>query len=129
LRIIASDHSQDAVNITKINAEVAGVKHLIDVELCDYAQTTVPESANGVVFFNPEYGDRLGTEKALEEIYAGMGDFMKQRCKGYKGYIFTGNLNLAKKVGLKASRRIEFFNGKIDCRLLEYELYAGSREK
>lgn len=129
LRIIASDLSQDAVNITKINAEVAGVKHLIDVELCDYAQTTVPESANGVVFFNPEYGDRLGTEKALEEIYAGMGDFMKQRCKGYKGYIFTGNLNLAKKVGLKASRRIEFFNGKIDCRLLEYELYAGSREK
>ena len=52
---------------------------------------------------------------------------MKQQCKGYHGYIFTGNMDLAKKIGLKASRRIEFYNSKIDCRLLEYELYAGTK--
>jgi putative N6-adenine-specific DNA methylase len=44
-------------------------------------------------------------------------------------YIFTGNRELAKKVGLKASRRFEFFNAKIDCRLLKYELYEGTRRK
>jgi putative N6-adenine-specific DNA methylase len=82
-----------------------------------------------VVFFNPEYGDRLGEEIALQSTYARMGDFLKQQCKGYMGYIFTGNLELAKKIGLKPKRRIEFFNGKIDCRLLEYELYAGSIKK
>ncbi|HXX81686.1 MAG TPA: hypothetical protein VEI46_09055 [Thermodesulfovibrionales bacterium] len=49
--------------------------------------------------------------------------------KGLKGYLFTGNLDLAKKVGLKAKRRIPFFNGGIECRLFEYELYAGSRKK
>ena len=43
------------------------------------------------------------------------------------GYIFTGNLELAKKIRLKPSRRIEFFNATIDCRLLEYELYAGTK--
>jgi putative N6-adenine-specific DNA methylase len=67
--------------------------------------------------------------KELEETYARMGDFLKQKCKGYTGYIFTGNLDLAKKIGLKARRRIEFYNAKIDCRLLEYELYVGSKEK
>ena len=56
-----------------------------------------------------------------------MGDFLKQKCKGYTGYIFTGNLDLAKKIRLNPKRRIEFYNAKIDCRLLEYELYAGTR--
>jgi putative N6-adenine-specific DNA methylase len=54
---------------------------------------------------------------------------LKKKCKGYIGYIFTGNLELAKKIGLKASRRIEFYNAKLDCRLLEYELYSGTRRQ
>lgn len=127
LILYATDISQDAVNIAMINAEIAGVKHLIRFSRCDFAETPVPEESAGVVFMNPEYGDRLGLEAELESTYKRMGDFMKQRCKGYHGYIFTGNLELAKKIGLKASRRIEFFNGKIDCRLLEYELYSGSK--
>jgi putative N6-adenine-specific DNA methylase len=129
VKIIASDISEDAVNISKINAGIAGVEELISFEVCDFASTTISENQSGVVYFNPEYGDRLGEELALQETYARMGDFLKQKCKGYMGYIFTGNLELAKKIGLKPKRRIEFFNGKIDCRLLEYELYAGSREK
>jgi len=76
---------------------------------------------------NPEYGDRLGEEVELEATYARMGDYMKNKCKGMTGYIFTGNLELAKKIRLKPSRRIEFFNATIDCRLLEYELYAGTK--
>jgi putative N6-adenine-specific DNA methylase len=52
---------------------------------------------------------------------------MKKKCGGYFGYVFTGNLDLAKKIGLKAKRRIEFYTSTIDCRLLEYELYSGSR--
>jgi len=78
-----------------------------------------------------KYVDKIipyNDEKELEETYARMGDFLKQKCKGYWGYIFTGNLELAKKIGLKPKRRIEFYTGKIDCRLFEYELYAGSRE-
>jgi 23S rRNA G2445 N2-methylase RlmL len=127
LRIIASDISEDAIEISKVNAGIAGVEDMIEFELCDFAETTVPAEA-GVVYFNPEYGDRLGEELALQETYKRMGDFLKKQCKGYFGYIFTGNLELAKKIGLKPKRRIEFYTSKIDCRLLEYELYAGSRE-
>jgi len=127
LRIIATDISEDAVNISKINAGIAGVEELIEFAVCDFEQTPVPESTGGLVFFNPEYGDRLGVEAELEETYGRIGDFMKKQCKGYTGYIFTGNLELAKKIGLKPKRRIEFFTSKIDCRLLEYELYAGTR--
>ena len=126
--IIASDISVQAIEIAKMNAQTAGVEHLIDFEVCDFAETTVPEGP-GVIMFNPEYGERLGTHTKLEITYKRVGDFMKQQCKGYRGYVFTGNPDLAKKIGLKASRRFEFFNGKLDCRLLQYELYDGTKEK
>ena len=127
LRIIASDISGDAINISKINAAAAGVGDLIEFAVGDFATTLIPADQPGVIYFNPEYGDRLGVEAELEITYGRIGDFMKQQCKGYTGYIFTGNLELAKKIGLKPKRRIEFYTSKIDCRLLEYELYAGTK--
>jgi putative N6-adenine-specific DNA methylase len=128
-KIIASDISEDAIDISQRNAKTAGVDHLIEFHACDFAETPVPEGEAGVVFFNPEYGERLGVHSKLEATYKRMGDFMKQSCKGYSGYIFTGNPDLAKKIGLKASRRLEFYNGKLDCRLLEYELYDGTKRE
>jgi putative N6-adenine-specific DNA methylase len=128
LQIIASDISEDAIHVSKVNAGLAGVEDLIRFECCDFTKTSIPLDNPGIIYFNPEYGDRLGDEQALEETYAGIGDFLKQHCKGYTGYIFTGNLELAKKIGLKPKRRIEFYTSKIDCRLLEYELYAGTRQ-
>ena len=125
-RIIATDISRDAVEISQVNAKVAGVERLIEFNICDFEETDLPP-APGVVFFNPEYGERLGESSELEGTYARIGDFLKKKCKGYLGYIFTGNLDLAKKIGLKASRRIEFYSAKLDCRLLEYELYEGSK--
>jgi putative N6-adenine-specific DNA methylase len=126
LKIIASDISEKAINIARINAEAAGVADLIDFEECDFADTTIPEG-DGIVMINPEYGERLGDETELQSTYARIGDFLKQKCKGKTGYIFTGNLELAKAIRLKPSRRIEFLNAKIDCRLLEYDLYAGTK--
>ncbi len=123
--IIASDISLQAISFAQENAAFAGVDHMITFQTGDFAETEIPEKPRGVIFFNPEYGERLGDLGELEETYKRMGDFMKQNCAGYRGYIFTGNMDLAKKVGLKASRRIEFWNGTIDCRLLKYDMYAG----
>ena len=123
--IIASDISLQAISFAQENAAFAGVDHMITFQTGDFAETEIPEKPRGVIFFNPEYGERLGYLGELEETYKRMGDFMKQNCAGYRGYIFTGNMDLAKKVGLKASRRIEFWNGTIDCRLLKYDMYAG----
>lgn len=123
--IIASDISLQAISFAQENAAFAGVDHMITFQTGDFAETEIPEKPRGVIFFNPEYGERLGDLGELEETYKRMGDFMKQNCAGYRGYIFTGNMDLAKKIGLKASRRIEFWNGTIDCRLLRYDMYEG----
>lgn len=128
VKIIATDYSEVAISNARKNAIAAGVADMIQFSICDFADTKVPEGGAGVMMVNPEYGDRLGEEQELEETYARIGDFMKQKCKGYFGYVFTGNLDLAKKIGLKAKRRIEFYNSTIDCRLLEYELYEGTRK-
>ena len=128
LQVIATDISDDAIYISKINAEEAGVEKLIKFSVCDFESTEIPP-VPGVVYFNPEYGERLGDESELEVTYSRLGDFMKKKCQGYTGYIFTGNLDLAKKIGLKATRRIEFYTAKLDCRLLEYELYGGTRRE
>ena len=129
LVIVATDISNDAINISKINAGAAGVADVIQFEVCDFEMTTIPDIDPGIIYFNPEYGDRLGEEAELAITYGRIGDFMKKKCKGYTGYIFTGNLELAKKIGLKPKRRIEFYTSKIDCRLLEYELYAGTKRE
>jgi putative N6-adenine-specific DNA methylase len=125
--IIATDNDYGAISAALANARSARVDHLIRFETCDFEETPIPDTNKGIVILNPEYGERMGEAEILEETYAFIGDFFKKKCKGYTGYIFTGNMDLAKKVGLKAKRRIEFYNAKIDCRLLEYELYEGTK--
>ncbi len=126
-RVIASDASRQAIETSMKNASAAGIAQHIEYKVCDYADTPVPPKT-GIVLLNPEYGERMGDSKQLEGVYAGIGDFFKQKCKGYRGYIFTGNLSLARKVGLRTKRKMTFFNSRIECRLLEYELYEGSRK-
>jgi putative N6-adenine-specific DNA methylase len=127
-RIIATDRDPAAVEAARKNAATAGVEHLIEFSVCDFADTPVPEGG-GVVVMNPEYGERMGDVAMLEGTYKAIGDFFKQKCLGYTGYVFTGNSLLAKKVGLKPKRAWQFFNSGIECRLLEYDLYEGSRKK
>jgi 23S rRNA G2445 N2-methylase RlmL len=126
-KIIATDNNPSAIKAARNNAMTAGVEHLIEFAVCDFKETPIP-GGGGVVVLNPEYGERLGDVSHLENTYKEIGDFFKQKCKGYNGYIFTGNFDLAKKVGLRTKRKIPFFNSNIECRLLEYELYEGSKK-
>ena len=125
--IIATDIDEKAVEASKQNALTAGVDHLIQFAVCDFADTSLPD-APGIIMMNPEYGERLGEINKLKMLYARIGDFLKQKCKGYAGYIFTGNIPLSKVIGLQTSRRIAFYNGSIECRLLKYDIYAGSKK-
>ncbi len=126
--IVATDRDRNVLKIARRNAGRAGVEHLIEFKACDFTETPLPQTRSaGVVVMNPEYGARMGDVRNLEPLYSRIGDFLKQRCAGYTGYIFTGNPQLAKKVGLRTSRRETFYNGPIECRLLKYELYEGSQ--
>ncbi len=124
--IIASDINRQAIQAAQTNARKAGVDHLIEFRVCDFKESPIPEDP-GVIVLNPEYGERLGEQRKLEATYKDIGDLFKRRCPGYWGYVFTGNRELGKRVGLKTKRKIEFYNGPIECRLLEYELYGGTR--
>lgn len=125
-RLLASDIDPAQVKAARHNAGRAGLGQHLGLAVCDFRQAEVPLGA-GLVVVNPEYGMRLGQTRELEATYKALGDFLKQRCAGYRAALFTGNPDLAKHVGLKPSRRIPFWNAKIECRLLLFELYAGSR--
>ncbi|MBJ6726654.1 THUMP domain-containing class I SAM-dependent RNA methyltransferase [Geomesophilobacter sediminis] len=120
--IVGSDVSAPVIEMARENARRAGVAGLVEFKQHAIADLTPPPGA-GTMIFNPPYGKRLGEVEELKPLYRQIGDVMKQRCTGYTAYLFTGNLELAKSVGLKASRRIVLFNGPIECRLLKYELY------
>lgn len=125
-RIIATDINDDAIKAAYNHARLAGVDRLIDFKAVDFEETQIPDGA-GVVVFNPEYGIRLGDESELGQTYRRIGNFLKKRCQGYRGYVFTANMKLAGEIGLKSGRKIAFKSGKLDCRLYEYELYGGTR--
>ncbi|MFN1833813.1 class I SAM-dependent RNA methyltransferase [Balneola sp. MJW-20] len=122
-RIIATDHDSRAVKSTQMNAKIAGLDHQIETAICEFEETEIPLNEKGVIVLNPPYGNRIGDDKKLESLYRSIGDFFKNEATGYWGYVFTGNLDLAKQVGLRTNQRIEFFNTTLDARLLEYELY------
>ncbi|MBO6512480.1 MAG: hypothetical protein JJ974_00765 [Phycisphaerales bacterium] len=125
--IIATDHDPRAIEAARKNAMTAGVEHLIDFECCDFSETYIPDEPGHVVL-NPEYGLRLGETDELRSTYAGIGDFFKTQCKGWSGHVFTGSRALSHEIRLKTSARHVFYNAQIECRLLSYELYAGSRK-
>tara|TARA_R110002096_G_scaffold344921_2_gene537928 strand:+ start:196886 stop:198130 length:1245 start_codon:yes stop_codon:yes gene_type:complete len=130
--IIATDNDPRAIQAARKNALTAGVEHLIDFETCDFMDTEIPhldDDQSGHVILNPEYGLRLGDTGNLEQTYSDIGDFFKTNCKGYMGHVFTGSKVLSHEIGLKTSARHVFFNAQIECRLLSYELYQGSKKQ
>jgi len=118
-RIIATDISPEAVENAHSNAIAAGVAPFIEFKACDFAESPVPEG-KGCVFFNPEYGIRLGTYEELAPVYERIGVFMNEKCSGWTGGLITGNPDLARLVNLYYKTRVPFFNGPIDCRLFIY---------
>ena len=123
-RIVATDISPDAVEYAHSNAIAAGVAQYIEFRACDFGDTPVPEShavPKGAVFFNPEYGIRLGDPVELAPVYRRIGEFMNEKCRGYTGGLITGNPDLAAEVDLYYRNRVPFYNGPIDCRLFVYE--------
>lgn len=126
-KIIATDISPHAVEAARKNATTAGVEHFIEFNVCSFSETPLPGNC-GIIMMNPEYGERMGEVRKLEATYRDIGDYLKQKCRGLTGYVFTGSPALAKKVSLKPKRTLQFFNSGIECRLLEYELYEGTRK-
>jgi putative N6-adenine-specific DNA methylase len=120
--IIGSDRDPDILNQARTNAQQCGIAQQIKFNQIDIAQLEAPADS-GVIICNPPYGERLGDASELGDFYKLLGDVFKQRFQGWTAFVLTGNKELAKRVGLKTSRRIPVYNGSIPCTFLKYELY------
>ncbi len=119
--VFGSDRERRAIEFARSNAKRAGIANIrwSQHNFINLQPLTVP----GTIICNPPYGERMGDEVTLETFYRKIGDTLKQSWTGWTAWIFTGNLPLAKRFGLKPSRRIVLYNGPIECRLLKFELY------
>ena len=126
--LAGSDLDPKTIDMAAANITAAGLEDFIRLSVRDVKDATAPaQEEPGIVITNPPYGERIGEETEMAALYKTIGDSLKANFQGYDAFVFTGNLEAAKSIGLKAARRTPLFNGPIDCRLLKYELYRGSR--
>ncbi|NTV10815.1 MAG: class I SAM-dependent RNA methyltransferase [Zoogloea sp.] len=130
LPIYGSDIVEDQERKTIVNLRAAGLEDCVEVSRCDILKL-VPPAPEGVMVANPPYGVRLGEASSLAGFYPELGNALKARWAGWRCHFFSGDPELPKLIGLKASRRTPLFNGAIECRLFEYRMVAGfnRREK
>lgn len=121
-KIIGYDYDAQAILTAQSNLGKAGLKKHVIFEHRELSLLE-PISPHGIIIANPPYGERMGDVEKLTFLYKKLGDLMKKKFKGWEGYIFTSNPDLAKAVGLRTSRRFVLFNGSLECRLLKYDLY------
>lgn len=123
-RIKGSDNDAYVVGVATDNVQKARMASLIPIEKKD-ALETVPTAEKCLFISNPPYGERLehGEDERLRALYKGLGDHWKHHFKGHRAALFTGNLPMLKQVGLRTSKKITLWNGDIECRLAQYDLY------
>jgi putative N6-adenine-specific DNA methylase len=123
--IFGFDANPESIKAAKRNAAAAGVGPAVSFESRTLQSFILPVDRPGTLIVNPPYGKRLveGGDEKIESLYKTLGDTFKQKLKGWTACIFTGNLEMAKHVGLRTSKRTILFNGPMECRLLRYEMY------
>jgi putative N6-adenine-specific DNA methylase len=122
--IMASDHSAKAVQIAQSNIKGAHLSHDITLLQQDMFEMTPPE-APGILLINPPYGERL-EEKDIVNLYKNIGNTLKRNFKGYEAWVISSNIEVLKLIGLKPSKKIEVYNGSLDCRFCKFEIFDGS---
>jgi 23S rRNA (guanine2445-N2)-methyltransferase / 23S rRNA (guanine2069-N7)-methyltransferase len=127
--ILGSDVDPDAVRMSIENAEHAGVADWIHVERRALGEVTRPNSDLGLVVANPPYGERIGAESGLSELYSELGRTLREQFKGWQAAVLTGNPPLARNLGVYAKRTHRFYNGTIECRLLRFDLNEASEQR
>ena len=126
-KIIGYDKAPSAVRKAQENVDNANLTEYITIARKDFFRTEKPVDGNLKMVFNPPYGERLYID--VEEFYSKIGDTLKQNYSGTNAWLITANLDALKQVGLKPSRKIKVFNGKLESRLVNYEMYEGSKKE
>jgi 23S rRNA (guanine2445-N2)-methyltransferase / 23S rRNA (guanine2069-N7)-methyltransferase len=127
--ILGSDIDSEAVRMASANAAHAGVADWLHVEKRALGEVARPRAETGLIVANPPYGERIGAESGLPELYSELGAVLRDRFQGWRAAILTGNPPLARNLGIYAKRSHRVFNGTIECRLLRFDLNAASAQR
>jgi putative N6-adenine-specific DNA methylase len=119
--VAGSDLLPEAVKISKTNIQNLPYGDKIKLETLDFRK--IERLDNRVIITNPPYGIRMGSKKKLDLLYKSLGDFLKQRCKGSIAYIYFGEREFIKKIGLKPTWKKPLKTGGLDGRLVKYEMF------
>ena len=124
-QIIGVDIDGRVIGMSRANIQAAGLTDKIKIYKKDLSDFDPPE-APGIIISNPPYGERIGEN--MNELYKKIGDVLKEKYSGYNAWIISSNMEAFKNVGLRPTRKIKLFNGSLECRLMKYEMYAGTKK-
>jgi putative N6-adenine-specific DNA methylase len=124
-KIIGSDISKKIIMHARQQVTQAGVDECIRLSAKSFDERSVPEGP-GTVLTNPPYGDRLNFFD-VEEMYNAFGDKLKTDYAGYNAWIISSIEKFNRFIGLSPSKKIQLFNGGLDCRLMKFEMYRGTK--
>ena len=128
LDIYGSDIDLRAVRVTRHNLKVAGLEEVAKVLQSDFVKLE-PPSSEGVLVTNPPYGQRIGEDEDLKEVYPVWAKHMKESFGGWNTYFLTADLEMPKDMRLKPTKKTPLFNGALECRLFEIKMVSGSNRK
>jgi putative N6-adenine-specific DNA methylase len=120
------DKAPSAVAKAKDNMKNANLDEYITITNENFFDSKKETEGPLQMVFNPPYGERLDID--MERFYREIGDTLKQNYSNTNAWFITANLEALKFVGLKPSRKIKLFNGKLEARLVKYEMYEGSKK-
>ncbi len=120
--VLGFDARRDAVQFAHGNARAAGIGHLLRFEVKNVHHFEPPAGPPGTILCNPPYGERIGEERELKSLYRTLGEVLRERCRGWTAWVFTGNARLADQIGQEPEQAVPLYNGRIPCRLLRFDL-------
>ncbi len=125
-KISGFDKSPSAISKCDQNIINAGFEDLISISKEDFFRSVKVNNEYLHLVFNPPYGERLSID--LESFYKKIGDKLKTDYSNSNAWFITSSIEALKFVGLRPSRKIKLFNGKLESRLAKYEIYSGSKK-
>lgn len=125
--ITGYDIDSSSIEKAKENIKNAELEEFITVEQKDFFETEKTSERHLQMVFNPPYGERLAIE--MESFYKNIGDTLKQNYPGTQAWFITSNLEALKHVGLRTSQKIKVYNGKLESRLVKYDIYSGTKKE
>ena len=121
--ILGYDRDAKALLAAQLNARTAGIAPAVRFEQRALEQNLLPAGVKpGLVVTNPPYGERLGEVETLGPLYKALGDWLKSQCLHWRAGVITDNSDLGKQIGLRAGKINAFYNGALECKLLQFEI-------